>query len=64
MTQLKLASKPPIYQGHPIPLKQLSSDSFEDFTYQCLSLLGPKKGFEMQSGPQPSGDQGFDCTAK
>jgi len=58
------AAKPTLYQGHPIPLQALTPDSFEDFTYQALSLLGEKHGFEMKSGPQPSGDQGYDCTAR
>ena len=58
------AAKPTLYQGHPIPLQALTPDAFEDFTYQALSLLGKKQGFEMKSGRQPSGDQGYDCTAR
>ena len=56
--------KPPLYRGHPIPLTSLTEDSFEDFVYQTLVILGEQKGFQVQSGRQPSGDQGFDCTAK
>lgn len=55
---------PPLYRGHRIPLTTLSAASFEDFIYQVLLLLGKRKDFQMQSGPQPAGDQGFDCTAK
>jgi hypothetical protein len=58
------AFKPLLNQGFPLPLNNLSPDAFEDFVYQALSILGIKKEFEMQSGRQPSGDQGFDCTAK
>ncbi|MGC0925838.1 restriction endonuclease [Pantoea agglomerans] len=58
------SNKPPLYRGLSLPLHELSSDSFEDFVYQTLIKLGPLKGFEMQSSRQPSGDQGFDCTAK
>ncbi|MCH4897311.1 restriction endonuclease [Pseudomonas sp. B707] len=58
------AAKPILYQGHPIPFQALTSDAFEDFTYQALTLLGKKQGFEMKSGRQPSGDQGYDCTAR
>lgn len=58
------AAKPTLYQGHPVPLQALTPNAFEDFTYQALSLLGKKQGFEMKSGPQPSGDQGYDCTAR
>ncbi|WP_248767675.1 restriction endonuclease [Pseudomonas sp. MWU12-2345] len=58
------AFKPLLNQGFPLPINHLSPDAFEDFVYQALSVLGMKKGFEMQSGRQPSGDQGFDCTAK
>ncbi|MDG0804316.1 restriction endonuclease [Pectobacterium brasiliense] len=57
-------AKPPLYRGFPLPLHELSSNSFEDFVYQALLVLSESKGFEMQSGRQPSGDQGFDCTAK
>ncbi|WP_409313932.1 restriction endonuclease [Pseudomonas putida] len=56
--------KPPLYRGHPIPLQALSPSAFEDFTYQALSRLAKKLGFEMKSGPQPSSDQGYDCTAR
>lgn len=57
-------SKPYLYQNSRLPLDQLSSDSFEDFVYQSLVLLEDQKEFRMQSGRQPSGDEGFDCTAK
>jgi hypothetical protein len=63
-TPSKTSSKPPLYRGHPLPLGELSSDSFEDFVYQALTVLGEQKGFQMESGRQPSGDQGFDCMAK
>jgi len=56
--------KPKLYQNTQLPLGQLSSDSFEDFVYQSLVLLENQKEFRMQSGRQPSGDEGFDCTAK
>jgi len=56
--------KPNLYQNNQLPLGDLSSDSFEDFVYQSLVLLGDQKEFRMQSGRQPSGDEGFDCTAK
>lgn len=56
--------KPFLYQNNQLPLGELSSDAFEDFIYQSLSLLGEQKNFKMQSGRQPSGDEGFDCTAK
>ena len=56
--------KPRLFQNNQLPLGELSSDSFEDFVYQSLVLLGNQKGFQMQSGRQPSGDEGFDCTAK
>lgn len=46
-----------------MPLTGLSSDLFEDFTYQVLVKLGAYKGFELMAGRQPSGDQGYDCTA-
>jgi len=58
------AAKPPLYRGFPLPIHDLSPNAFEDFTYQALSLLGKKLDFQMTSGPQPSGDQGYDCTAK
>ncbi|WP_160060208.1 restriction endonuclease [Psychromonas sp. L1A2] len=65
MTQnIESAIKPTLHRGFPLPICDLSPDSFEDFVYQALSLLGKSKRFEMQSGRQPSGDQGFDCTAK
>ncbi len=57
-------SKPLLYQNSQLPLGELSSDSFEDFVYQSLVLLEDQKKFRMQSGRQPSGDKGFDCTAK
>jgi ABC-type lipoprotein export system ATPase subunit len=56
--------KPNLLQNKPLPLAELSADSFEDFVYQSLVILGNQKGFKMQSGRQPSGDEGFDCTAK
>jgi hypothetical protein len=56
--------KPNIYQQSQLPLGELSADSFEDFVYQSLVLLEDQKKFRMQSGRQPSGDEGFDCTAK
>ncbi|WP_157604201.1 restriction endonuclease [Pseudoalteromonas aliena] len=62
--QKKSVPKPPLYQGHAISLNQLTPDDFEDFTYQCLTILGEHIGFEMQSGRQPAADQGFDCVAK
>lgn len=58
------AAKPPLYRGFPIPIHALSPSAFEDFTYQALSFLGKKLGFEMTSGRQSSNDQGYDCTAK
>ncbi|ELF1352005.1 restriction endonuclease [Vibrio cholerae] len=60
----KSVTKPPLYQGHAISLNQLTPDDFEDFTYQCLTILGEHIGFEMQSGRQPAADQGYDCIAK
>jgi len=57
-------SKPYLFQNNQLPLGQLSSDSFEDFVYQSLVLLADQKKFQMQSGRQSSGDEGFDCTAK
>jgi hypothetical protein len=57
-------SKPNLLQNKPLPLAELSADSFEDFVYQSLVVLGNQKDFKMQSGRQPSGDEGFDCTAK
>lgn len=57
-------SKPLLYQNNQLPLGELSSDSFEDFVYQSLVLLEDQKEFRMQSGRQPSVDEGFDCTAK
>lgn len=62
--QKKSVPKPPLYQGHTISLNQLTPDDFEDFTYQCLTILGEYIGFEMQSGRQPAADQGYDCVAK
>lgn len=62
--QKKSTPKPPLYQGHALSLNQLTPDDFEDFTYQCLTILGKHIGFEMQSGRQPAADQGFDCVAK
>ncbi|MGE4399145.1 MAG: restriction endonuclease [Campylobacterales bacterium] len=56
--------KPNLFQNNQLPLGELSSDAFEDFVYQSLTLLGDQKEFRMQSGRQPSGDEGFDCTAK
>lgn len=56
--------KPNLYHNNQLPFGELSSDSFEDFVYQSLVLLGDQKEFRMQSGRQPSGDEGFDCTAK
>lgn len=56
--------KPALLQGSTLPFVDLSSESFEDFVYSALVVLGKTKGFEMQSGRQPSGDKGFDCTAK
>lgn len=56
--------KPNLFQNNQLPLGELSSDSFEDFVYQSLVLLGNQKEFQMLSGRQPSGDEGFDCTAK
>lgn len=58
------ATKPNLYRGQPLPLKDLSSSAFENFTYQALSLLGPKYDFKMKSGPLQSTDQGYDCTAE
>lgn len=58
------ASKPNLYRGQALPIHELSPSSFENFTYQALSILGKKQGFEMKSGPQPSTDQGYDCTAQ
>ncbi|WP_321315445.1 restriction endonuclease [Halarcobacter sp.] len=57
-------SKPNLYQNGNLPLGELSSDSFEDFVYRSLVVLGEEKNFQMQSGRQPSRDEGFDCTAK
>lgn len=57
-------SKPNLFQNNQLPLGELSSDAFEDFVYQSLVLLGDQKEFRIQSGRQPSGDEGFDCTAK
>ena len=57
-------SKPNLYQNNQLPLGELTSDSFEDFVYQSLLVLGEQKEFQMQSGRQPSGDEGFDCTAR
>jgi hypothetical protein len=62
--QKKTVSKPPLYQGHPLSLNQLTPADFEDFVYQCLTILGEHIGFEIQSGRQPAADQGFDCVAK
>lgn len=64
--QKKSVPKPPLYQdqGHALSLNQLTPDDFEDFTYQCLTILGKYIGFEMQSGRQPAADQGYDCVAK
>ena len=45
--------KPNLYQNSQLPLGELSSDSFEDFVYQSLVLLGEQKKFRMQSGRQP-----------
>ena len=56
--------KPYLYHNSQLPLGKLSSDSFEDFVYQSLVLLGEQKKFRMQSSRQPSGDEGFDCIAK
>ena len=56
--------KPNLYPNSLLPLCQLSPDSFEDFVYSSLVLLGNQKEFQMQSGRQPSGDEGFDCTAR
>lgn len=56
--------KPNLYQNNQLPFGELSADSFEDFVYQSLVLLADQKKIRMQSGPQPSGDEGFDCTAK
>lgn len=56
--------KPNLYQNNELPLGHLSADSFEDFVYSSLVLLGNHKEFQMQSGRQPSGDEGFDCTGK
>lgn len=64
MNCIEDSTRPTLHRGFPLPFGDLSPDSFEDFVYQALSLLGRSKGFEMQSGRQPSGDQGFDCTAK
>ncbi len=56
--------KPNLYQNNQLPLGELSADSFEDFVYQSLLLLEDQKKFQMQSSRDPSGDGGFDCTAK
>lgn len=56
--------KPNLLQNNQLPLGELSSDSFEDFVYQSLVLLGNQKEFQMLSSRQSSGDEGFDCTAK
>lgn len=56
--------KPHLYHNSPLPFDKLSSESFEDFTYQSLSKLSSEKGFKMESGRQPSGDGGFDCVAR
>lgn len=58
------ATKPNLYRGQPLPLQDLSSSAFENFTYQALSLLGTKHDFKMKSGPLQSTDQGYDCTAE
>lgn len=62
--QKKSVTKPPLYQGHALSLNQLTPEDFEDFTYQCLTILSEHIGLEMQSGRQPAADQGFDCVAK
>lgn len=64
MRKTMSALKPALNRGFPLPIEKLSPEAFEDFVYQALSVLGEQKGFEMQSGRQPSADQGFDCTAK
>lgn len=62
--QTKSVTKPPLYQGRTLSLNQLTPDDFEDFTYQCLTILSEHIGLDMQSGRQPAADQGFDCVAK
>lgn len=57
-------SKPLLYKGRTLPLNDLTPENFEDFTYQCLTILGDQLGFKMQSGPQPAADHGYDCVAK
>lgn len=64
MTSSNTCPKPSVYRGQPLPLGQLSEDDFEDFTFCVLEEFGKKRGFQIISGRQPSGDGGFDITAK
>ncbi|MBS7829180.1 restriction endonuclease [Wohlfahrtiimonas chitiniclastica] len=59
-----MSVKPALLQGVTLPFVDLSSESFEDFVYSALVVLGKTKGFEIQNGRQPSSDEGFDCTAR
>lgn len=59
-----MSDKPYLRKNSKLPLGNLSDNSFEDFVYQSLVLLGDHKKFSMQSGRQPSADGGFDCTAR
>ncbi|MCP3924279.1 MAG: NACHT domain-containing protein [Desulfobacterales bacterium] len=61
---MKVMKKPNLYQGRPLPLADLTANSFEDFTHQILIELGNKRGFEIISGPQNSSDYGFDLVGR
>mgnify|MGYP002677338916 CR=1 FL=1 len=56
--------KPHLYQGHPLPLSQMTPDKFEDFVYVAMSEIGKEMGFALEAGRQKSTDGGFDCTAR
>ena len=62
--QQKVLKKPNLYQGQPLPLNDLTPESFEDFVHQSLIELGKGQGFEITGGPQNSSDHGFDLVGR
>jgi len=56
--------RPNLYSGCDIPFSQLSPSQFEDFTFACLTCLGPTLGFEVEAKPSGTSDGGFDVQAR
>jgi hypothetical protein len=61
---MKQNNKPFIYQGKRIPLDELSSSDFVNFTHGLLKVLFEHKNITLSGQPDGSGDGGFDIEAR